>query len=307
MAQQRNNTVVEAFLASLIRRAYSQQTILSYQRILKDYIAWLETKDLDICLIKPRDIERFQIFLVLGPRGKPLSARRRALYIAVLRSFYKYCINQQQPCHEILESMDYPIQPTTIRQDILTLDEMHSLLHVAADQGGWQNLALRLMLLSGLRVGEVVALGIQDVNLKQREIVIRQAKGGKHRLVFIDKQTIRGLKEYLSKREPADALGHANLLVNSGKPLTNDQVYGAVKRMAQLAGIPRSISPHSLRRTFATRLLDTGVKGMNLKVVAELLGHASLQTTAKYAQVDEQTLARVYQSAHPALNGAITL
>jgi site-specific recombinase XerD len=160
------------------------------------------------------------------------------------------------------------------------------------------------MLLSGLRVGEVAALQVGDVSLFQREIVIREAKGSKHRLVFIDPTTKQHLASYLAtKRSSSDQptlLPTAPLLTHKGLPRNTDQIYGAVKRLVKRAGIEKKISPHSLRRTFATRLLDSGVKGMNLKVVADLLGHSSLRTTAKYAQVDEQSLARIYHKTHPA-------
>lgn len=308
LSQETNRHHVEDYLASITRSGYSSSTIKTYGRVLDDFLAWLDGQQLGLATLGRDSIRRFQIHLLNGPRSKPLSPGRRALYVAVLRSFYKHRIEQGLSTPDMLDRLDYPLQPKRIRQDILTIDEANNLLDVAADKGGWQNIAIRLMLLSGLRVGEAAALQVGDVSLFHREIVIRHAKGNKHRLVFIDPDTKRHLSAYLtSKRSGSGAtplLHTTPLLTHNDKPRNTGQIYGAVKRLAICAGITKPISPHSLRRTFATQLLDSGVKGMNLKVVAELLGHSALRTTAKYAQVDEQSLARIYHAAHPAKNEA---
>jgi integrase/recombinase XerD len=304
-----NQALVDQYLASLTRRGYSPNTTASYRRLLKDFTHWLSEHQLALCKVQHQDLNAFQIHLLDGPRGKPLSVGRRSLYIAVLRSFYKHCIEQGLVHAGVLDWLDYPIQPKRIRQDILTVDEVNQLLDAAEAKGGWQHLAVRLMLFSGLRGGEVASLQICDLSLQQREIVIRQAKGSKHRLAFIDPATKRHLSRYLATRRSEANLSRlapvAPLLTHNNQPRNTSQIYGAVKRLAKRAGITKTISPHSLRRTFATRLLDSSVKGINLKVVAELLGHSSLRTTAKYAQVDEQSLARIYQQAHPANNNAL--
>lgn len=304
-----NRPPIDQYLASITRRGYSKSTIATYTRILDDFLTWLDAQQLDLGTIERSDIDSFQIYLMQGPRGRPLSAGRRSLYVAVLRSFYKHCVAQASVTSAVIDWLDYPLQPKRLRQDILSLDEANALLDVAANKGGWQHIAVRLMLLSGLRAGEVAALEVGDVSLFQREIIIRQAKGNKHRLVFFDPATKRHLTSYLATRRSAtdqvDLLPAAPLLEHNGLPRNTGQIYGAVKRLAKRAGIAKRISPHSLRRTFATRLLDSGTKGMNLKVVAELLGHSSLRTTAKYAQVDEQSLARIYHQAHPARKAAL--
>lgn len=304
VSHESNQHHVDQYLASITRRGFSKSTIKTYRRVLDDFLAWLDAQVINLITIERIDIGSFQIHLLRGPRDKPLSAGRRSLYIAVLRSFYKHCIEQALVASVVLDWLDYPLQPKRLRQDILTIDEANALLDVASDKGGWQNIAVRLMLLSGLRAGEVAALQVCDVSLFQREIIIRQAKGNKHRLVFIEPTTKKHLASYLTSRrsssERTTLLPTAQLLTHKGVPRNTDQIYGAVKRLAKRAGITKKITPHSLRRTFATRLLDSDVKGMNLKIVADLLGHTSLRTTAKYAQVDEQSLARVYHSAHPA-------
>lgn len=309
MPHESNQQRVDDYLASITRRGYAKSTIKTYRLVLEDFNAWLKSKQFDLCTIERSDINAFQIYLTEGPRGRTLSAGRRSLCAAVLRSFYKYVIELGLTPASILDWLDYPIQPKRIKQDILTLEEANCLLDVASTKGGWQDIAVRLMLLSGLRAGEVAALQVGDLSLFQREIVIRQAKGNKHRMVFIDQATKQHLANYLAARRseiaPTLLLPTAPLLTHKGIPRNTDQIYGAVKRLAKRAGITKKISPHSLRRTFATRLLDSDVKGMNLKVVAELLGHSSLRTTAKYAQVDEQSLARIYHSAHPARNESL--
>lgn len=308
MSYESNQHHTDRFLTSIARSGYSSSTIKTYGRILDDFLVWLDTQSLDVCKIERRDIDAYQIHLTKGPRGKPLSAGRRSLYVAVLRSFFKHAIQQAQAPASVLDWLDYPLQPKRIRQDILTIEQVNDLLDAASEKGGWQNIAIRLMLLSGLRAGEVASLQVGDVSLFQREIILRQAKGDKHRLVFIDPATKQHLTSYLAFRRSDSNQSQlrpaAPLLIHKGKPRNTYQIYGAVKRLTKRAGITKHISPHSLRRTFATRLLDSGTKGMNLKVVAELLGHSSLRTTAKYAQVDEQSLARVYHAAHPARNGA---
>lgn len=295
---------VSSYLKSLQRRGCAPQTIETYSRILADYGRWLDEQGFHARSVSLGDLETFQVYLA---RERDLSRSRQGLYVAVLRAFYRLCDQEHLVLSNPAEGLRYPKQTKRLRRDALTPAELKRLLNQAQKKQPWMHVAIRLMALSGLRAGEVMGLDVGDIDLKRREITIRHAKGGKQRLVFIDHSTQPVIAAYLVQHRPITAgAEQAALLVDQrGRRPDRDQVYGAVKRCAKRARINQAIGSHSLRRTFGSLFLNSGVPGANLKVVAELLGHSELGTTAKYTQLDEQVLSNVYRAAHPRASIAV--
>ena len=294
--------LLASFAKSQTRQGRSPETIATYGRLLREAVAWLADEGLTVRDASLRDFERFQVYL---KRDRNLSAGRCQLYVAVLRSFYKWCDDERLILTNPTECLRYPKSPKRLNKDVLTPAELRRMLEYAATMQPWMHMVVRLLVLSGLRYGEVIGLNLQDIDLPSREIIIRKSKGNKQRLVFIDKTTRTVLAAYLVQTRPRHAGDDqvALLVDKHGKRLNRYKVYGAASRCAQHARIQKKIGPHSLRRTFATLMtspeIGASAHGMNLKVVAELLGHARLGTTAKYAQVTPTALATAYHLAHP--------
>jgi integrase/recombinase XerD len=143
---------------------------------------------------------------------------------------------------------------------------------------------------------------VDDVSLPGRELVIRGGKGGKDRLTFFDKGTRQQLARYLVKSRPFLARKEETALIvnDHGRRLQDEQLGRLVRTHAERAGIGRPVTPLTLRHSFCTNLLRHGA---NLKVIAELAGHGSLNTTAGYTRVDIGELSAVYRSAHPRSGG----
>lgn len=158
---------------------------------------------------------------------------------------------------------------------------------------------LELLYGTGARISELTALHVDDVaELEQRGYLLVRGKGNKERLVPVGRQAQRAVSDYLVRGRPSLARGksHALLLNLRGGALSRQSAWAVVKRAAQRAGIEHDISPHTLRHSFATHLLEGGA---DVRVVQELLGHSSVTTTQIYTHVSAENLRQVWREAHP--------
>ncbi|MBI3997738.1 MAG: tyrosine recombinase XerD [Armatimonadetes bacterium] len=266
-----------------------------------------------------RDIEAFHAFLRSeGIRGwdrvTPAVARRylaamhrryartsMARRLSALRSFYRFLRREGRVEGSPLRLVSAPRRGRRLPQ-ALTHDDMAALLAAPpVDQptGLRDGAILEILYAGGLRVGELVGLTAADV--RGDELHVR-GKGGRDRLVVIGSQASGALRRYLAEARPRLARGSTGrgsdaLFLNArGGPLSTRAVQLIVDRWVRAAAVQQRTSPHVLRHTFATHLLDGGA---DLRVVQELLGHASLQTTQIYTHVSREHLKRIYAQAHP--------
>jgi len=285
----------------------SPHTCRSYQRDLEGFEKFLKENSLSYSLrgrvevekIYRLDIRRYLSFL--HRKNKKSSIARK---LSTLRSFFKYLVREQilpsNPAKEVsTPKVEKPL-PTT-----LTVDEAFRLME-STDGNGKNSLRggkvkglrdraiLELLYSSGLRVGELVGLNINQLNL-DLGIVRVMGKGRKERIVPVGGEAIKSLKAYLEER--GEILGESPLFTNSkGERLSARSVGRLVKHYSKRSGICRRVSPHSLRHTFATHLLDAGA---DLREIQEMLGHASLSTTQRYIHLSLGKLMEVYDRAHP--------
>ena len=146
---------------------------------------------------------------------------------------------------------------------------------------------LQFMYGSGCRVSEVVKIKVEDINLKERTAMIRSGKGNKDRLIILSKDWIKGLKKYLKKKKIKSEVVFSK---KNGKTLSTDTVQRIVRESAQKAGINKHVTPHCLRHSYATHLLEAGT---NIRYIQSLLGHSSLNTTQIYTNVASEQLKKV--------------
>jgi len=281
---------VERNLSSHTRRAY-RRDLEEFVRSARGYLGLADDQP-----FLPSQVDR----LLLRRHLAELHRRNRkttiARKLAALRTFFRFLVREGDLEANPGELVATPRQEKYLPGP-LTVDEAFGLL----DRGGGTDLlALRdqamfeMLYSGGLRVGELTGLDVGDVDLSGGLVRVL-GKGGKERIVPIGVKALDAVRSYLEERsvlQPDQPL----FLNYRGGRLTPRSVQRQLKRRLSKSGILRDASPHALRHSFATHLLDSGA---DLRAIQELLGHASLSTTQKYTQVRIEHLASVYDQAHP--------
>ncbi len=294
-------TVFRSYLDHLRRRNLSPRTVETYEDCLATFGRWLAgAGGLDLCRATGNDLSGFQVWLsqqVLRS-GRVFSPAHQAKHIATVRGLYRFLHCEGLLPGDPARDLRYPKLAQRIRRDVLSWAELQRLLAVPTGRprGLRDGAALRLLAMSGLRASELIALDFGDICTESREVRVRKGKGARDRLSFFDPATGRHLARYLRRGRPALARhGESALIVgDAGRRLKPFQLRGLVRFRARRLG--RAVTPHALRHTFCTQLLRAGA---NLKAIADLAGHASVGTTARYARVNIAELAEAYLAAHP--------
>ncbi|MFC1897161.1 tyrosine recombinase XerC [Chloroflexota bacterium] len=280
-----------------VERNASPYTVRNYTTDLLDFFQFLRDKEIDS--LKEVDRHTLRDYLShLMEKGFVKTSIARKL--SAIRSFYRYLLRE-----EIISTS--PVATTSSPKldrrlpSFLTLEEINRLLEapdLSTPQGLRDRALLELLYASGLRVSELVSLSLEQINLDTNEIRV-WGKGSKERMVLIGKPAARALTAYLNQGRPEllGKRGNSALFINRyGKRLIERRVQRILEKYTNIADIGKRVYPHMLRHTFATHLLDGGA---DLRVVQELLGHASLSSTQIYTHVSKSQARKVYLSAHP--------
>ncbi|MBD3380446.1 MAG: site-specific tyrosine recombinase XerD [Candidatus Omnitrophica bacterium] len=292
-----NRQHVENFVYFLeVERGVSPHTVLSYKRDLFKFSDFLSSRKKDITGAGREDIVDFMMALKDGG----LSATSIARNLAALKTFWKFLVSEQIVPENPAALVETPRIWKNI-PDVLNRDEVERLL-AAPKARGWMGVRdraiLELMYATGLRVSEVAALRKTDINY-EAGFVKCFGKGGKERVVPLGKMAAEALKRYMdTARKKADGEGAADGLFLSrfGKKMSRQSFWKMIKKYAVQAGITKHISPHTLRHSFATHLLEGGAE---LRGVQEMLGHSDISTTQLYTHVNKEKLKKVYDEYHP--------
>jgi integrase/recombinase XerC len=283
---------VEAFLRYLaVERAASAHTLRSYRSDLADGAAFLARRKLGV--LTGADARILRVYLAdLHDRGLARTSVARRL--AALRSFFRFLVRRGRARGNPARDVRTPRLPKRLPGH-LPIDESEALLRAgAADSraGARDRAVLETLYATGVRVAELAALDVEDVDLGEGAARVL-GKGGKERIVPLGRQAIEAIRAYLARGHP----GSGPLFRNRrGGRLTVRSLGRVVRARAHAAGLARRVTPHTLRHTFATHLLDAGA---DLRVIQELLGHARLGTTQKYTHISADHLMKVYDRAHP--------
>ncbi len=227
--------------------------------------------------------------------------------IAALRTFFNYLIREGRLRLNPAEMVQAPRADHHLPA-FLPMEEMFSLLDLTFtdDVAGTRDRAmLELFYSSGIRVSELTGLNLGDIDVQQGLVKVR-GKGRKERIVPVGGQALRSLQQYLAKRDEWARKAQAGegdpplFLSRSGSRITPRSVARVLDRCALQSGIRKKVSPHTLRHSFATHLLDAGA---DLRAIQEMLGHESLSTTQKYTSVSVARLMEIYDKAHPKAKG----
>ncbi len=232
-----------------------------------------------------------------------LANRSLARHLSTLRSFFRWACREGHLEKNPAKGLPSPRVPKTLPR-ALSLPDTERLL-AAEDEEAFvperERALFELLYATGLRVSEAAGLDLSDVDFSSRLVRVT-GKGNRERIVPFGEDALAALRAYLPSREAlrhriAGRRGGEPLFVNArGGRLTSRSMARLLKRRLRAAGLPEEISPHALRHTFATHLLQAGA---DLRAIQELLGHASLSTTQKYTHLDAARLVEVYRNAHP--------
>ncbi len=270
-----------------LEKGLSKNTICAYQNDLMSFLEFISANK-EIEEIKRKDFSTFTKFLY----KKDLSPTTISRKIASIKGFFKFLCFKQNIQSNPAIAINSPKLPKKLPK-VLSINEIDNMLK--SDLNILEKAIIELLYSSGVRVSELSELKFKNVELSKKIIKVF-GKGSKERLIPINRKCIKTLRDYLKEREKIYLEFNCknNVIENffideKGKKITRQFIYKIIKKQGQL--INRQISPHSIRHSFATHLLENGA---DLRVVQELLGHASIVTTQLYTHISQKTLREVY-------------
>lgn len=287
--------VLERFLNYLsAERGASWNTVESYKRDIEKLLRYCEKRG-----IKVNSINELQLVDFIKQQSEKLSVRSLARLISSIRTFFKYLalagLVETDPTGLISS-------PKTLRllPEFLTREEVDKLLHapdLSKPEGLRDRAMLELLYATGMRVSELVNLKLREVNLNSNYVRIA-GKGGKERIVPFGKEAKKWLERYIIEVRPQFESEQTPylFLTRRGKPMTRQGFWKILKHYGIKAGLKNKITPHVLRHTFATHLLEGGI---DLRYLQLFLGHSSLTTTQIYTHVTYKRLRKIYDKYHP--------
>jgi integrase/recombinase XerD len=293
---------MESFVSEFINylaveRGLARNTLESYGRDLRQFQAYLQDSKIDFM----KDLNRSTILTYLSnlqSNGKAVSTISRNL--AAIKSFYQYLVRERYLEKDPAAHLESPKLEKKLPK-VLSVHEVEELLkqpNSTLPAGLRDKAMLELLYATGIRVSELISLNISDVNLDMGYIKC-YGKGSKERIVPLGSIAAKCVQDYLTKGRPklVRTYEEAALFINHhGNRLTRQGFWKIIKKYAQEANIVKEITPHTLRHSFATHLLENGA---DLRSVQEMLGHADISTTQIYTHVTRNHLKEVYDKTHP--------
>jgi len=286
---------VDDFLFYLAaERGLSKNSIEAYQRDLSRFLEVLKERNIPY-FSEVKEGEIIAFLSLLKQRNQASSSIYRAMM--ALKTFFRFLRKEKMVPSEETLYLDTP-RMWQLVPEVLTEDEVQRLLEIPCVEepiGARDRAILEVLYASGLRVSEVCGLNISDVD----DAFVRvKGKGGKERVVPIAASSVQWIDHYLIHFREGSSRSHSEALFVStkGKRLDRIVIWNRVKFYAKKAEIAKSISPHTLRHSFATHLLENGA---DLRIIQEMLGHASVATTDRYTHISQKHLADSFDKFHP--------
>jgi integrase/recombinase XerD len=296
--------VVQGYLDHLaVERGLSRNTISSYRRDLRRYLAELTARGVvELADTSEADVSGFLAALRRGDaEHPPLAASSAARAVVAVRGLHRFAVREGLLASDAAAAVKPPA-PARRLPKALSVDDVLALLATAGEdtaRGLRDRALLELLYGCGARISEAVGLDIDDVDTRDGGVLLH-GKGSKDRLVPIGTYAREAVTAYVVRGRPTlAAAGHggpALFLNHRGGRLSRQTAWAVLRQAADRAGLAAGVSPHTLRHSFATHLLDGGA---DVRVVQELLGHASVTTTQIYTMVTVERLREVYATAHP--------
>lgn len=293
---------VEEYLNHLrVERGVSIHTLRAYERDLRLYATFRSERGFgDVTVASAQELAQFVGWMKsrVLPTGRSYAQSSVARGVVAVRGYHRFLFVEEFVPTDITTDVDTPRAPRSLPK-ALTVGEVTQLLELPSNETplGWRDSAmLELLYGAGLRISELVQLDVDDIDPVERLVRVL-GKGDKQRIVPYGEPAADALDRWLVRgRHLMTPIDSALNINTRGGRLTRQGVWKVVHRYADQAGIAQSVSPHTLRHSFATHLLDGGA---DVRIVQELLGHASIATTQIYTQVSRGMLKSVYERSHP--------
>ena len=273
----------------------SDNTLQSYKRDIIQYQNYLEENGINYAKVSKEDIKAYLNYLKqIGKKPSTISRN-----LASIRSFYQFSIRNKKIKNDPTEDVQSPKIEKRV-PSVLTAQEVELLLEQPKDvdlKGTRDKAMLEFAYATGMRVTEIINLNIEDVNLEGEYVICRV--GSKQRNIPLGSLSLKALKEYIDEARPILIRNEKEkaLFVNvNGQRLTRQGFWKIVKYYKEQAHITKDITPHVLRHSFATHLLQNGA---DLKAIQTMLGHSDISSTQVYMQFQDPGLKDIYQKAHP--------
>ena len=281
-----------------LERGLSENSILNYSLDIKKLAQWLHTNKIEI---SPVDISEETLQQFIYEVAKKVNPRTQSRLISGLKGFFNYLIFEDYRKTNPLELIEAPKLGRKL-PDTLAVEEIDAIISaidLSSKQGERNRAIIETLYGCGLRVSELTNLKISDLYFEEGFIKVT-GKGDKQRLVPIGPTTEKYISIYRKEVRIHQTIHPAAMdtvfLNQHGRPLTRAMIFTIVKRLAEKAGIHKTISPHTFRHSFATHLLENGA---DLRAIQQMLGHESITTTEIYTHIDRRHLTEIINRFHP--------
>ncbi|MBC7240949.1 MAG: site-specific tyrosine recombinase XerD [Anaerolineae bacterium] len=290
---------IATFLQFLeLEKGYSGNTLAAYRNDLEQFAQAMEEEGINSWEQVNQDVI---IDYIMSLREREYASSTVARKIAALKSFFHFLAAEEIISDDPTLNLDSPKVKKRLPVT-LSYEEVERLLDApkgSSPKAIRDKALLELLYATGMRVTELVSLDLEDINLASATVRVRQGKGGKERIIPIHSRAVEALREYLAKarrmllRSPNE---RALFLNHRGERLTRQGLWLIIKQYVREAGIKTEVTPHTLRHSFATHLLNGKA---DLRHVQELLGHANISTTQIYTHISSERLREIYDESHP--------
>jgi integrase/recombinase XerD len=291
------NPLIDAFLEHLVvERGLAQNSLEAYRRDLSRYSAFLTARRKQVTALDRAEVPRY----LLALREAGLGPRSVARHLSAIRQFHRFLVREGHAREDPTSHVESP-RPWRRLPTVLSTQEVDCLLapgRPATPRGLRDRAMLEVLYASGLRVSELVGLRLADLNLAAGILRVL-GKGNKERLVPLGDAAVESLQAYLADGRPRLARRRSSphlFLGRHGRGLTRQMFWQLLRRYVRAAGITKPVTPHTLRHSFATHLLE---RGADLRSVQLMLGHADISTTQIYTHLTRAHLKAIYDKHHP--------
>ncbi len=273
-----------------VERNLSKNTIEAYTRDLEKFRKFLSEKGYSFNRMKDDSITSFILFL----KKIDLSSSTIVRILSSIRNFYKFLL-----CHNLIKNSSLLIESPKIERplpNVLSIQEITNIINSASSKDiKIRDIAIiELLYGAGLRVSEITGIKIEDISFENNSLRIR-GKGGRERIAFLNKNSLEAIKKYLKERSAKKKAGVSSYLFinNRGEKISRQSIWKIIKKTSC---VEKNVSPHTYRHSFATHLLE---RGLDLRIVQELLGHKTLATTEIYTHISRKHVKEIYKKFHP--------
>jgi integrase/recombinase XerD len=287
--------LLDRFMASVAFEAgLAEQSVSAYAADVATYLAWLAERGVTrIDTVRREDLLDHLIAL----RNRGLSSRSAARHLSAIRRFHRFLLEERETTADPASDFDSPRTSRSLPHVLsrIEVERMLAMPDLGEPEGRRDAVILELFYSCGLRISELAGLPLRAVSLEEGAVRVL-GKGGKTRLVPMGARAAEAVRRWLPDREALPPRDDTLIVSRRGRAMSRTSVWQVVKRYARQANLGQNVTPHMLRHSFATHLLDNGA---DLRAVQEMLGHADIATTQIYTHVSADRLGRAHRDFHP--------